>query len=274
MVGCRVVMCSGGLDLQAGALGRLRAYTQGIPMKLFSHVLVAMVSLTMAASAFAFKLTPIEAEFGLGRLAVQTFKVENPGTQPVAIEISVHSRAMLPSGEDVLAPTPEAFVVFPDQIVLQAGETPSVRVQWTGEQIPETEMAYRLMAEQLPIDIGSEGASRSGLKLLVKYLGALYVRPADPAARLEASIARETRNGQNVAVVAVQNSGNAHAVLQASMLEVRAGEKSLSFNDAQRDAVHGKNVLAGVSRELILPWSSALEDGELTVVLKQASASE
>jgi hypothetical protein len=25
-----------------------------------------------------------------------------------------------------------------------------VRVQWTGEQVPPTEVAYRLMAEQLP----------------------------------------------------------------------------------------------------------------------------
>ena len=242
-------------------------------MKRWSQLLLAALVL-VSAPVFAFKLTPIEAEFGPGRLAVQTFKVENSDAQPVAVELSVHSRGMAGNGEDILAPTPEAFTVFPDQIVLQPGESQSVRVQWTGDQVPATEVAYRLMAEQLPITLGNEAANRSGLKLMVKYLAALYVRPADPAAILSATIASDTRDGQKVAVVKVNNVGNAHAVLQAPMLEVSAGGSAVSFSPEQREAVHGKNVLAGVERELVLPWSSALDGGALTVTLKPPANAE
>ena len=239
-------------------------------MKPYSQLLLtALVLMLMGTPALAFKLTPIEAEFGPGRLAVQTFKVENGDAQPVAVELSVHSRGMAGNGDDVLAPTPDAFTVFPDQIVLQPGETQSVRVQWTGDSVPTTEVAYRLMAEQLPIDIGSDGASRSGLKLMVKYLAALYVRPADPAAMLTASIASDTRDGQKVAVIKILNEGNAHAVLQAPMIEVSAGGKVVTYSAQQREAVHGKNVLAGVQRELVLPWSAELDAGALSVALKQ-----
>jgi fimbrial chaperone protein len=235
-------------------------------MKRLKLWLVAALVL-MAAPAYAFKLTPIEAEFGPGRLASQTFKVENSGAKPVAIELSVFSRAMAANGEDVLAPAPDDFELFPDQILLQPGETQSVRVQWTGSSAPATEIAYRLMAEQLPIDIGSDGAERSGLKLLVKYMAALYVRPADPAAVLTATIAADLRDGHKLAVIKVKNTGNAHAVLQDSMLEVSAGGQPVAFEPEQREAVHGKNILPGVERELLLPWSKAMEAGALTIEL-------
>jgi len=74
-------------------------------MKGLTLGLLAMLAL-MAAPAYAFKLTPIEAEFGPGRLASQTFKVGNGGTLPVAIELSVHARAMADNGDDILAPAP------------------------------------------------------------------------------------------------------------------------------------------------------------------------
>ncbi len=244
-------------------------------MKRYSQMLLTTLALMLTtAPAMAFKLTPIEAEFGPGRLAVQTFKVENADAQPVAVELSVQSRGMAPNGDDILAPTPEAFVVFPEQIVLQPGESQSVRVQWSGDSVPATEVAYRLMAEQLPIDLGTEGANRSGLKLMVKYLAALYVRPAEPAAVLSATISGETRDGNKVAVIKVHNEGNAHALLRAPMIEVSAGGNKVVFSAQQREAVHGKNVLAGVQRELLLPWSDELDAGALSVALVQPAAAE
>lgn len=229
--------------------------------------LLLWVLTVFVAPAQAFKLSPIEAEFGTGRQAVQTFAVENASAQPVAVELTVQARSMSATGEDILSPATDSFLVYPDQIVLQPGEVQSVRVQWTGNATPATETAYRLIAEQLLIDLG-DGPERSGLRLLVKYLAALYVRPEDPVARLSATVASDVRDGAKVAVVKVRNDGNAHAILRADMLEVRAGGVAATYNDAQRQAVHGKNVLAGVERELVLPWSAALDSGALEVQLK------
>jgi fimbrial chaperone protein len=229
--------------------------------------LFAVLVLAYADPAEAFKMTPIEAEFSAGRQAMQTFKIENPGTQPVAIELTVHQRGMATDGSDVLTAAPDAFTVFPDQIVLQPGQTQSVRVQWLGQDVPATEMAYRLQAEQLPIDIGSDAGERSGLRLLVKYMASLYVRPDDPAAALSASIAEGEREGRRVAIVRLRNEGNAHVVIQEPMLSITAGGAPVAFTEAQRDAIHGKNVLAGVERELVLPWESNLDAGPLALTL-------
>lgn len=233
------------------------------------RTLLLSTLLSLSLPAFAFKLTPIEAEFAPARQALQTFKVDNiGGAGPVAIELTVHARRMARDGSDALTPASDDFVVFPDQIVLQPGETQSVRVQWTGDQQPAQELAYRLVAEQLPIELGSNGANRSGLKLMVKYLAALYVRPADPAAILTADIRPDTRAAGKFAVLSVRNSGNAHLVLQSPMVLIHVAGQQIELTPEQRDAVHGKNVLAGVERELLLPWSVALEQGELTVQLQ------
>jgi fimbrial chaperone protein len=229
--------------------------------------LFAALVLAYADPAAAFKMTPIEAEFGVGRQAMQTFKIENPGNQPVAIELTVHQRGMATDGSDVLTAAPDAFTVFPDQIVLQPGQTQSVRVQWLGQDVPAAEMAYRLQAEQLPIDVGSDAGERSGLRLLVKYMASLYVRPDDPAAALSASIAEGEREGRRVAIVRLRNEGNAHVVVQEPMLNITAGGAPVAYTEAQRDAIHGRNVLAGVERELVLPWAPNLDAGPLAVTL-------
>lgn len=240
-----------------------------------SHWRMLLMSSLLALSlpAAAFKLTPIEAEFAPARQALQTFKVDNiGGVAPVAIELSVQARQMALDGSDVLTPT-EDFQIFPDQIVLAPGETQSVRVQWTGAVQPESEQAYRLVAEQLPIELDGQTAGRSGLKLMVKYLAALYVRPADPAAVLSAQIRSETRPEGRLAVVRVLNSGNAHLVLQGPMVEISAGGAAVALSADQREALHGKNILAGVERELLVPWSAALDGGELSVQLKAPEVS-
>lgn len=229
--------------------------------------LLLLASLIAASPAAAFKLTPIEAEFTAGRQSTQTFKVENPGTRAVAIEISVHRRDMALDGSDQLTPAPEDFVVFPDQIVLMPGQSQSVRVQWTGSEAPAVETAYRLLAEQIPVDLDGSGGERSGLELLVRYLAALYVRPADPMAQLSATLAIEDGPGGRELVITVENSGTAHALLRADMLALSAGGTPVELTEEQRKAVQGKNVLAASTRALRLPFSPALEGGPLTLDL-------
>jgi len=218
-------------------------------------VLPLLLVLSWVAPASAFQLSPIEAEFAAGRQAVQLFKLENEGTETVAIEISVHRRDMAADGSDQLTAAPDDFVVYPDQILLAPGTSQSVRVQWTGASIPDQELAYRLVAEQLAIDMDSEQASRSGLRLMVKYLASLYVRPASPAAVLSADAKLASAESKPELILSVANTGNAHAILRADMFRLSLGSQPVELSPEQREVIDGRNVLAGVTRELRLPWS-------------------
>jgi fimbrial chaperone protein len=237
-------------------------------------VLPLLLLLSWVAPASAFQLSPIEAEFAAGRQAVQLFKLENEGTETVAIEISVHRRDMAADGSDQLTAAPDDFVVYPDQILLAPGTSQSVRVQWTGASIPDQELAYRLVAEQLAIDMDSAQAERSGLRLMVKYLASLYVRPASPAAVLSADAELASSESKSELILSVANTGNAHAILRADMFRLSLGSQPVELSPEQREVIDGRNVLAGVTRELRLPWSGNTAGAELEVQLVALDGAE
>jgi fimbrial chaperone protein len=238
-------------------------------MKVFSRTYaIVLLMLAITSPVFAFKLTPIEAEFAPGRLAVQTFKLENQGTQPIAVEIRVQARDMAMDGSDQLTSSADTFVVYPDQVVMNPGATQSVRVQWTGTQAPSKEQAFRLIAEQLPIELDANGAERSGLRLMVKYLAALYVRPPNPEARLSARMEPSGTKASGSASLVLHNEGNAHVIVRSEMVEVLLDGSPIEMTAAQREAVHGRNVLASRERRMELPWASNFEGGALSVRLK------
>lgn len=227
------------------------------PSLMLARFMLACLLGLLASPALAFKLSPIEAEFAPGRQAVQLFKVENGGTETVAIELTVWHRQMALDGSDQLSPADEEFSIYPDQILLEPGNSQSVRVQWTGSTAPVVEQSYRLVAEQLAIDLDPAQGERSGLRLLVKYLASLYVRPADAAAVLEVSASADPLAAESL-LLTVSNTGNAHAILRADMLRLQLAGQPLELSPQQREAIDGKNVLAASQRELRLPWPGDL----------------
>ncbi len=65
----------------------------------------------------------------------------------------------------------------PAQAIVLSGKSQSVRAQWLGDPAPERELAFRLVAEQLPIEFNRETSDGARLKLLVRYIASLYIAP-------------------------------------------------------------------------------------------------
>ncbi len=123
-----------------------------------------VVLLFVPAPAEAFKLTPIEMVFEpAGRGATRTFQITNAHDQPIAVEIRLAARDMNLSGEDVLSDAEDSFAVFPAQAIVLPGKSQTVRVQWLGDPAPERELAFRMVAEQLPIELNRETRERKRL---------------------------------------------------------------------------------------------------------------
>lgn len=232
--------------------------------------MIAGLLLLTTSPAAAFRLIPIEMEFEpTGRGATQIFRVENDTTNPIAIEIHITGRKMGPDGEDLPAEPSDEWIIFPEQLVLEPAQNQSVRVQWTGDAKPDRELAYRLVAEQLDVDIGQAPAQQGGkVKLLVQYKASIYVTPPGSKGILTVVGAGPHKLVDGTVMeVQVRNDGTAHKFLKDLTLTVSAGTKSVTIPTDRLGGMAGENLLPGVTRTFLLPWPAELPQGPITAKL-------
>lgn len=226
-----------------------------------------LAALLVPPPASAFRLVPIEMDFApSGRDAKKTFSLTNENADPVAVEIVIKARSMDESGQDGLKDAVDDWVVFPEQIILQPGETQSVRVQWVGDAAPAAELPFRLIAEQLPIDIGRPPAQGGQVRLLVRYVASLYVVPPDAKPDVRILSAGPVEGGAALEVV-VRNHGTMRHILKDASLTVAAGDRTVTLPPEALTGFAGENVLAGATRRFRLPWPQGLPVGPVTASL-------
>lgn len=233
-------------------------------------LLLAAVLLPSSA-AQAFRLVPIEMEFEpSGRNATQIFRVENEGNEPVAIEVRVEKRAMDRNGEDILTEAYDDWVVFPEQIILNPKETQSIRVQYVGNATIATEQPYRLIADQLPVDIGRGPAQGGQVRLLVRYVAALYVMPAGVGPDVQVDTAGPTGGpgGAGMLELVLTNRGTSRQVLLDPVVTLQAGAQSLKLTGEALTGLAGENLLAGTTRRFLVPWPGGVPQGPVSATLQ------
>jgi len=222
-----------------------------------------LVVVTASFVTHAISFTPIEMDFApTGRGSTQIFRLENTTPEPVAVEISMKSRLMKLNGEDDLQDAEDQFNVFPSQVVMQPGQVQSVRVQYIGPAALDRERAFRLIAEQLPIDVGQAPSNGGRMRLLVKYVASVYVLPSNLKAILSVT-KLEVVDGKWLAIT-MQNQGKTRKILKNISLDI--GGVSLSSLDLK--GLEGENILADTIREFRVPMPAQSIDLKAAVRIK------
>lgn len=211
--------------------------------------------------AYAFKLVPITMDFEpSGQRASQSFRIENETDQTAAVQVSMLTREMDLHGKEVNSPADDDFIVYPTQILLKPKQTQVVRVKWVGNARPEKELAYRILAEQLPVDLDKEKAGGLQIKVVVRYLGTIYIAPKGVRPDLVVASAQSIiePDGARKLEIIFQNRGKAHALLSEPRLQVKAGDKTILLGTDELKGLAGQNILAGNKRRFLLPWPADL----------------
>lgn len=212
----------------------------------------AALALTAAAcSAQAISFTPIEVDFSpAGRAATQVFRLENTTAEPTAVEISAKTRKMEPNGDDTLGDADDQFSIFPAQVVLQPGQVQTIRIQYKGSAALDSERAFRLVAEQLPIDVGQAPQNGGRMRLLVKYVASAYVVPANVKAILSVQDIKTVSDSKGRWLdVTVLNEGTTRKILRDARLIVG----STTLEGAAVKGLAGENILAKTTRTFRIP---------------------
>jgi fimbrial chaperone protein len=238
---------------------------------LFALVFLALV----AANASAFTFEPIVQDFApAGPGSIQSFLLTNTGTETIAVRIVMLTREMDLDGTEVNLPVDQLFTVYPSRIVLPANEQQAVRIQWKGPADPPVEQCYRILVEQLPVDFGTEQKQKNSIKVMFRYMGAIYVVPsgATPDVVMDSSRVTLDPQGRDALELVFANRGRAHTLLGDLTITLTAnGANSAVRRELGPDAlvgVNGENLLPGTKRRFWLPLPADLPRDGIDVAFR------
>lgn len=215
---------------------------------------LAFILLFQTIPAQAFRLSPMVVEFApTGTKATQTFLLENTEKERVAIQLEATTRAMDINGKEQRGETKD-FLIFPEQLSLDAGERRNVRVTYVGKQNLEKEFPFRLIASQLPVDFKKSEANKAAsvnLHFLLQYVASIYVGPDSAKPKLEvAQLVAAKRAGELELVL--KNSGTKHRLLNDIQVILVNKKTKWKLDQEQMKKISSENILPGGVRHFFL----------------------
>ena len=219
--------------------------------------MMALVACLSTSAVQAFQFTPIAQTMRpKGPKATVEFRAINDGKDPIAVEIKVMKRAMSSAGEDVLTEVTDEFSLFPAQAIISGNDAKLVRVQWLGGPELPQENAYRIIAEQVPVNLEQKAKGTGAqIHVMLKYVGSLYVQPEGAKSDLKLMGAKigSDKSGKTLELT-VANKGTRHTVVKDPVLLVGAvelkGEDLKGFGDT--------NILVNTERTYAIPYPAKL----------------
>ena len=191
------------------------------------------------------------------------FFLENDSDQPIAVMTTLLKREMNIEGVETNKPILDELTIYPSQLIIPANEKRSVKVTWVGKSTPDTEQAYRLVAEQLPIELNKEKKKKASIKVLLRYVAALYVEPEKLSS--EVSLKKLEVDDKNVSFL-VTNKGKKHQVL--SNLKLKVLGKSMELDSQDLQGMSGENILALSDRVFHFPKNGKFKSIHSTDMVK------
>lgn len=235
--------------------------------------LVTFLLISTISPVLAFKLDPISRVFEpAGAGATQSYQIINDTSEQIAVEISMAQRKMSLEGKETTEKADDDFLVYPSQIVLPPGGVQSVRVTWLGNPNPEKELAYRIIAEQLPINLKKPEPSETqtitgSVKVMFRYLGSVYIRPKNAQSKVMISNVSQEKgaDGKEQLAITFDNQGNRRAVLSELNLNLTSQQgNQISLKPEELEGVNNGVILAGNQRRFLIPWPKQLPVGQVT----------
>lgn len=184
------------------------------------------------------------------------FTVENESNEKMAIELTVKERRMNSDGKEELPPTSE-LSIFPPQMIIPPKEKRTVRVMWNGPGKISSEKSFRVIAEQLPLDVDKKKKG-TGIQMLMKYMAAFYVTPPDAKADLGTTLISSL---PGKLVFKVTNSGMRHQIIYKPKLTFRKGSNKIILGTKELKGFAGENILSKSERFFSIEYPGQIPEG-------------
>lgn len=221
-----------------------------------------LVQLLGEGSSAAYKLEPISRVFApTGSNATQSFEIINDGAERIALTVSILTLARDEAYVETNRDAEDDFLVYPAQMVLSPGKRQTLRVTWLGTPTPTRELTYRIVVEQVPIELLDPKAKPAPelagqVRVMIAYRGTLFIRPphASPSIAVEARAASD-----GALVVTLVNRGGAVGLVKSCAVTLQpATGPAIELSATAVGVMRNHRVLAGGRRRYIVAWPAGL----------------
>ena len=170
------------------------------------------------------------------------FQIQNPTDQAIPILLKAKERIQLADGTEKL-PDTKLINIFPPQIIVPPKDKRTIKVSWTGNEKISAEKSFRVIAEQVPLNVGEK--KESGIKMLLKYQAALYVDNGKTKSDLKL---KDFKQNKKLTIV-LENVGNKHKYLKNLKIYFKKKNKTLELPLEELKTLEGQNILAKTLRK-------------------------
>lgn len=252
-------------------------YNKTLYKKLYIQLtLLILFTFFVIPASYAFKISPFKMYLSSkGNLSRGNFLVDNNTEYTKAINVYILRRDMDEDAQEINEEIGGEFTVYPSQLILRPGEKQDVKIQYLGNADIQHELAYRLIAEELPLDFVQHKVTEEeykakpngGLGISLMYKGSLYVSPVTGthSPRLQLNDYKYDME-ENIIIADIANIGTRHIVLKDTMLQLHLGGSQKQWPGDAKTYISSINMLAGYSAKLKIPLGDEKFD-DITIKL-------
>ncbi|MGA1622411.1 MAG: molecular chaperone [Synechocystis sp.] len=224
-------------------------------------------------AALFFTLLPMESFFApVGPGSTQAFQITNNSKDaPLAVEIYITNRSHDLNGKETnhRDGVDDDFLVYPPQMQLQPGQVQTVRVSWLGDGAPQQELAFRLIAQQMPgsgdTTLDQQDGKTISLTTLIRYAASVYITPPGAKANILVESAKAISN--NELELILHNQGTAHRILRENVTYTFTPKAQPDKAITIPLDIPITNLLAGDRRRFVVPWPKELPVGDINATI-------
>ena len=246
-------------------------------MKALKYLILFFPTVVFAS----FDFNPIIATLApSGEASTVAFQVTNQDKVKIPVQITIYPRVPDVEGKEdytdkAAEKIEDQFRVFPNQLILEPNETRTIRVSWKGNQKLTTELPFRIIAEEIPVDVSDPNKKYdkavAHITISTRYIGSLYVTPngVKPNLIVEVKNSETANKGLELELI---NKGTAHQVVKNPVLKLKSigtGKEITCAADEIKDLMN-QNIMPGMTRKFHLIWPKELPVGQVKATLEFA----
>lgn len=217
-------------------------------------------------------MTPMYSTMDSRKNLQTMFTIKNPTDKPVAVDFSVLQLIDTDNNkEQRIKSSKVAF--YPSQFVLDSNSTKNVRVRYMKKTLPEQEEVYRVIAQELNVDVEDrdvENTKDEGIQAKIKmrysYEALLFVKNRKVTAQLK--IASFNVPSANDITITIENMGGASTIFNTTEynLIVSINNKDYILKNDDLKNAEFRRILAQKSNTYHLQYVKSLPSGTISSI--------